>query len=70
MDDIRGDFLQAPYGTTPAVLIANKIKTEFKSFYYINEREDGPYRGFGFWFKHLFIRVSYIYANTNMKIKD
>ena len=25
MDDVRGDFLGPPYGTTPAAVIANKI---------------------------------------------
>ena len=25
MDDVRGDFLRPPYGTTPAAVIANKI---------------------------------------------
>ena len=25
MDDVRGDFLGTPHGTTPAILIANKI---------------------------------------------
>ena len=25
MDDVRGDFLGPPHGTTPAVAIANKI---------------------------------------------
>ena len=28
MDDVRGDFLGPPHGTTPAAVIANKIKTE------------------------------------------
>ena len=27
MDDVRGDFLGPPHGTTPAAVIANKIKT-------------------------------------------
>ena len=26
MDDVRGDFLGPPHGTTPAAVIANKIK--------------------------------------------
>ena len=25
MDDVRGDFLRPPHGTTPAAVIANKI---------------------------------------------
>ena len=28
MDDVRGDFLGPPHGTTPAAVIANKNKTE------------------------------------------
>ena len=28
MNDVRGDFLGPPHGTTPAALIANKGKTE------------------------------------------
>ena len=28
MDDVRGDFLGPPHGTTPAAVIANKIKTD------------------------------------------
>ena len=28
MDDVRGDILRPPHGTTPAAVIANKIKTE------------------------------------------
>ena len=28
MDDVRGDFLGLPRGTTPAAVIANKNKTE------------------------------------------
>ena len=27
MDDVRGDFFGPPHGTTPAAVIANKIKT-------------------------------------------
>ena len=26
MDDVRGDFLGPPHGTTPAAVIANKIQ--------------------------------------------
>ena len=28
MDDVRGDILRPPHGTTPAAVIANKNKTE------------------------------------------
>ena len=28
MDDVRGDFLGPPHGTTPAAVIANKNKAE------------------------------------------
>ena len=28
MDDVRGDFLRPPHGTTPAGVIANKNKTD------------------------------------------
>ena len=28
MDDVRGDFLGPPHGTTPAAVIANKNKTD------------------------------------------
>ena len=27
MDDVRGDFLGPPHGTTPAAVITNKIKS-------------------------------------------
>ena len=30
MDDVRGDFLGPPHGTTPAAIIANKNKTDQK----------------------------------------
>ena len=30
MDDVRGDFLGPPHGTTPAAVIANKNNTESK----------------------------------------
>ena len=43
MGDVRGDFLGPPHGTTPAAVIANKNQSE-----YINEKGDGPYRGFGY----------------------
>ena len=43
MDDVRGDFLGPPHGTTPAALIAIKIKQRsFKSSEHINEKRDGP----------------------------
>ena len=42
MDDVRGDFLGPPHGTTPAAVIANK------SSEHINEKMDGPYRGFDY----------------------
>ena len=49
MDDVRGDFLGPPHGTTPAAVIANKIKLRsFKSSEHIFEKGDGPYRGFGY----------------------
>ena len=49
MDDVRGDFLGPPHGTTPAAVIANKIKLRsFKTCEYINETGDGLYRGFGY----------------------
>ena len=31
MDDVRGDFLGPPHGTTPAAVIADKNKTDFIS---------------------------------------
>ena len=49
MDDVRGDFLGPPHGTTPAAVIANKNKLRsFKSSDHINEKSDGPYRGFNY----------------------
>ena len=48
MDDVRGDFLGPPHGTTPASVIANKKMRSFKSSEHINEKVDGPYRGFGY----------------------
>ena len=49
MDDVRGDFLGPPHGTTPAAVIANKNKLRsFKSSEHINEKMDGPYRGFDY----------------------
>ena len=44
MDDVRGEFLGPPHGTTQAAVIANN----FKSSGHINENTDGPYRGFGY----------------------
>ena len=49
MDDVRGDFLGQPHGTTPAAVIANKIELRsFKIDEHINKKGDGPYRGFGY----------------------
>ena len=30
MDDVRGDFLRPPHGTTPAALIGNEDNKEIK----------------------------------------
>ena len=35
MDDVRGDFLGPPHGTTPAAVIANK-KNKKKNLYLYN----------------------------------
>ena len=49
MDDVRGDFLGPPHGTTPAAVIGYKNKLRsFKSSEHINEKGDGPYHGFGY----------------------
>ena len=49
MDHVRGDFLGPPHDTTPAAVIGNKNKVRsFKSSEHINEKEDGPYHGFGY----------------------
>ena len=49
MDNVRGDVLGPPHGTTPAAVIANKIKLRFfKSSEHINKKCDGPYPGFGY----------------------
>ena len=51
MDDVRGDFLGPPHGTTPAAVMANKNKTEIlqlESSEHIFQKGDGPYRGFGY----------------------
>ena len=49
MDDVRGDFLGPPHGTTPAAVIANKNKLRsFKSSEHINKKMIGPYRGFDY----------------------
>ena len=46
MDDVRGDVLGPPQGTTPAAVIANKIKLRsFKNSKHINEKREEPYRG-------------------------
>ena len=42
MNDVQGDFLGLPHGTTPATVIANKIKLRsFRSSEYICETGDG-----------------------------
>ena len=44
MDDIRGDCLGPPHGTTSAEVIENKNKLRsLKSSEHINEKGDGPY---------------------------
>ena len=50
LDDVRGDFLGPPHGTTSAVVLANKItlRSFIKSSEHINEKGDGPHRGFGY----------------------
>ena len=49
MDDVRGDFLGPPHGTTQAAVIELNIKLRsFKSSEPIHEKGDGPYRGFGY----------------------
>ena len=49
MDDVRGDFLGPPHGTTPAAVIAKKMKLRsIKSSEHIFQKGDGPYRGFGY----------------------
>ena len=49
MDDVREDFLGPSHNTTPAAVIANKIKLRsLKSREDINEKGDGPYRSFGY----------------------
>ena len=46
MDDVWGEFLGPPHGTTPSAVIANKNqRRSFKSSEHINEKEDGPYHG-------------------------
>ena len=41
MNDVRGNFLGPPHGTTPAAVIANKNKTDpFKSSENIHEKGD------------------------------
>ena len=53
MDDVRGDILGPPLDTTPAAIIANKIKLRsFKSRQRIKEKVDGPYRGLGYLAAH------------------
>ena len=43
------ETFRAAHGTTPATVIATKIKLRsFHSSDHINEKKDGPYRGFGY----------------------
>ena len=37
MDDVRGDFLGPPHGTTPAAVIANKVTVKSVSFLFCKE---------------------------------
>ena len=65
MDDVRGDVLGPPHGTTPAAVIANKIKvTSCKSSEIINETGDEPYRVFGY-FRGLFFNTCLITFSMN-----
>ena len=49
MDDVRGEVLGPPHGTTPAAVKPYKNKTEsFKNSEHINEKNNGPYRGSGY----------------------
>ena len=50
MDDVWGDFLGLPHGTTPAAVLANKkVKlSSFKSRDNINEKGDGSCHHFGY----------------------
>ena len=49
MNGLRGDFLRPPHGKTPAAVIEIKINVRsFKSSEQINEKGDGPFRGFGY----------------------
>ena len=41
MDDVRGDLLGPPHGTTPAAVIANKKRRSLKSSEYINQKGVG-----------------------------
>ena len=43
MDDVRGDFLGPPHGTTPAAVIANKNNLDPLEAVKHLKREDGPY---------------------------
>ena len=63
MDDVRGDFLGPPHDTTPAAVIANKIKLRsFKSSERINENGDGSYRGSG----HLSLFILVVKGSHNL----
>ena len=49
MDGVWGDFLGPPHGTTPAAVIAIKMKLwYFKRSDHTNEKRDVPYRGVGY----------------------
>ena len=49
MDDVRRDALGPPHGTTPAAVIANKLKLRsLKGSEHIDKNSVGPYRGFGY----------------------
>ena len=43
MDDVRGDFLGPPHGTTPAAVIANKKLLDLLEAGKHSKREYGPY---------------------------
>ena len=49
MDDVQGDILGPQHCTTPAAVITNKNKLRsFKGSEHINEKRNGPDRGFGY----------------------
>ena len=43
MDDVRGDFLRPPHGTTPAAVIGTKNKTEKLGNYHVYDSLDFKY---------------------------